>query len=221
MTTQTNGNKGNGDNSNHYDSATIANARTYYQKVHEMSRDEAKTKVDDLIKKGQLNDSAFYVGEIAKEAKRQANLNKRKAAQAEAEERAKHAHEQAKKAREDEEAKKSGKYTIDPLILPVIQNLINSGCTRAVVGGALKAMCGFNKEQIENALNDLMPERAKAGRGASNDDNFNAYCAEEKRTDEEMIAFINAQGSDNFIKFTPHLLKRGAFFNAIHDKYSN
>jgi hypothetical protein len=221
MNTQTNGNKGNGDTPEHDYKATIALAKRYYREVHDMSHDDAKAKVDVLVKENKLQDDAFYNREIAKEAKRKVELEKRKQREAERAQAEKDAQERAKKARDDAESKKSGKYSIPFEILPVIMNLINSNCRRSVVGGALKDMCGFSKEQIENALNDLMPERAKTGRGASNDDNFNAYCAEAKRTEDEMKAFINAQGSDNFIKFTPHLLKRGAFFNAIHDKYSN
>jgi hypothetical protein len=217
--TNTNTNKGNGDNATHYDNANIANARKYYALIDDNGRDKAKEIVDRLVKNGQLKDSEFYVKAYKDEVARRERMNKRAEQEAERQQAEKDAQERAKKARDEAEAKKQGKYTIPDDILPVIMNLINSGCTRAVVAGALKAMCGFGKEQTENALNDLMPERAKAGRGASNDDLFNAYCAEEKRTEEQMKAFINAQGSDNFIKFTPHLLKRGAFFNAIHDKY--
>jgi hypothetical protein len=217
--TNTNSNKGNGDSEGHYDSATIANARKYYALIDDNGRDKAKTIVDNLIKNGQLKDSEFYVKAYKDEVARRERMNKRAEQEAEAREQAKQAQERAKKAADDAQAKKEGSYTIPDEILPVIMNLINSGCTRAVVAGALKAMCGFCKEQIENALNDLMPERSKAGRGASNDDRFNAFCAQEKRTEAEMKAFIREQGSDNFTKFTLHLLKRGAFFNAIHDKY--
>jgi hypothetical protein len=218
MTTQTNGNKGNGDNATHYDAATIANARTYYQKVHEMTRDEAKSKVDDLIKKGQLNDSAFYVGEIAKEAKRQDNLNKRKQAQAEAEERAKQTQEAAKKAREDEEAKKSGVYTLSPEQVSTITLFISQGATRTTIKGYLKDICKLGKEQIEKALNDLMPERAKSVH-VGLDDLFHQFLLTGIKTPEEMTTYINEIGSPNFIKVTKVLLKRGEFFNALHRKY--
>ena len=220
MTTQTNGNKGNGDTSAHYDNATIANARKYYALIDDNGRDKAKTIVDNLIKNGQLKDSESYVKAYRDEVARRERMTKRAAQEAERKQAEKDAQERARKAQDDAQAKKEGKYTIDPVIMPVIANLINSGCTRAVVGGALKAMCGFSKEQIENALNDLIPDRPKAGRGASNDDRFNEFCAQEKRTEAEMTTFILEQGSDNFTKFTPHLLKRGAFFNAIHDKYA-
>jgi hypothetical protein len=109
---------------------------------------------------------------------------------------------------------------IDSAVIDLVKGLIDSDCTKAVILGVLKKKTKLNKGQLDLAVNELMPERAKSARGESLDDKFNAYCSAEKRTEEEMKVYINEIGSTNFIKFTPHLLKRGEFFNAIHDKYA-
>ena len=84
----------------------------------------------------------------------------------------------------------------------------------------LKTLGGLNKGQVERAINDLMPDRARAGRGESLDDKFHRFLLEGEKTPAEMTAFINEIGSPNFIRVMPTLLKRGEFFNALHKKYA-
>jgi hypothetical protein len=112
-------------------------------------------------------------------------------------------------------------YSIADNVKVIIADLIDSGCTKSVILGILKKKTNLNKEQIDLVIADLMPERARSARGESLDDRFNRFCSESVRTEKEMKSYINQIGSANFIRFTPHLLKRGEFFNAIHAKYQS
>jgi hypothetical protein len=221
MTTTTNKSKqhaGNGDTESHYDKAHVANAVKYHQLTGELTRDEAKDIVERLIKSDSLHSAAFYTNEIAKEYKRRDTLEKR--AQAEKDRLAKVEADRKAKAEaeaEREEAEQSGDYTLDPLVEAQIRDFIAKGATKSVIQGMLKVLTKLNKVQIAKTIEDLMPERA---RSESLDDRFNKYCVDAMRSEDDLKKWITENGSDNFIKFTTHLLKRAEFFNAIHAFYN-
>jgi hypothetical protein len=215
MTTQTNGNKGNGDKAHSYNAAHQKIAVKYYKTVQGKSHDVAQTIVSKLVETGKLETVEFYNAAIAKFGQAQTREAEASARQAEAQ---KQAQERAKKARDDAEAKKSGDYTLSAEQMSTITLFITQGATRTTIKGYLKDICKFNKVQVERAIENLMPERAKSVHKGL-DDLFHEFLLTGIKTEDEMIAYINEIGSPNFIKVTKVLLKRGEFFNALHRKY--
>jgi hypothetical protein len=220
MNTQTNKSEqhaGNGDTANHKQKSNESVARKYYTQVEGKTLEETRDIIKRLVSKGMLKDAVFYNEAIAKDAEEKARVSRRDAERKEQAER-------DAQARADFEAKQkaeqNGDYKLDPLVEEQIKDFIAKGATKAVIVGMLKFMTKLNKVQIAKVIEDLMPERAKGGRGASLDDRFNQYCVDAMRTNEELTKWITENGSDNFIKFTAHLLKRAEFFNAIHALYT-
>lgn len=209
--------KQNGDTASHATKATEAVARKYYVQVEGKTLEDARLIIKRLVEKGLLKDSAYYNQAIIRDTQEKERVKVR-------EEKRKAQEEADKKAREEHEERKqheeSGDYTLNDDVRLIIENLIKHGAREGTIKGALKAITALSKAQIEQCLTDLFPEKNRTARGDSLDGKFNRFCSEQIRTVEEMTAYINAIGTPNFIRFMPHLITRGEFFNAIHAKYA-
>ena len=144
-----------------------------------------------------------------------AQAEKDRLAKVEADRQAKEEREKANEERR--KAEETGDYTIDDDTLSIIRSMIEKGCDRSTIKGMLKTLAKLRKNQVENAINDLMPERAKSSK-AGIEDQFNQYCAEKLRTQDECRLFILTL-SENYIKHMTYLLRRNEFFASIHTKY--
>lgn len=89
-------------------------------------------------------------------------------------------------------------------------------------GNTLKMYCRdlfkIRDKAILQAIVTLLDVKVSrtGSRGDSLDDKFNAFCAEKVRTADEMKAFINEIGTNNFIRYTNQLVARGEMFNKAH-----
>lgn len=102
-----------------------------------------------------------------------------------------------------------------------INALINKGIRGNTLKMYIRDLYKIKDKAILQAIVDLLDiPVTRATRGDSLDDKFNRFCAEQVRTVEEMKAFIQENGTKNFIRFEAHLVSRGEFFNQVHAKYS-
>ena len=235
MTTNNETHKANGDKANHFDEAHKKTARDYYVKVENFSREDARSKVEQLAKAGLLQPVAFYVKAIKDEAQRQENLRKREEAQKEREAQAKReqAEREAKaKAQAESKAKaKANKGKVEPeyaeldhMQSAMIHDFIAKGASKLTIKGLLKDLFGFTKGQVEFLIAELFPEQASAGRGTIFEGNtfkgrFYRRLLEGVMSREQFEEFLNLYGTENVIKHKSAHDNVRVMSNRIHEKY--
>lgn len=204
--------------------AKIRNNITYFVKVHGMSQDAAKAKVNampesDLMSSEECNRAiarhAQQAQRDAERAHREAEAEARRKAEreAQAEREAKQAEQKAKAKAKVEPESCALKHEHEQLIVMMLK----ASCGKVALKAMLKSL-GYTEAQVLHLMSVYMPEAEKT-RSESLDYRFDAYCAEKFRTIDELNEFIDEIGSPNFKKFRAHLLARGAMFNKVHQKY--
>lgn len=221
MTTTNTQHKGNGDNATHYDNATIANARKYYALIDDNGREEAKRIVDDLVKRGKLQTSEFYVKSYKDEVSRRENLAQREERRKEQEEQVKRNSERAKEEanakREEAEKKVKKEAEVDQESIYFVNAMIEKGNTIPMIKGYLQFK-GYSTKVIKAFLETLDLKKAKPRAESGIQAYMNSFIAK-PMSEEEFKAYIN-EGSDNIKRHES--LYRNMFntFNAIHARYN-
>jgi hypothetical protein len=208
----------------HVDKALIANNVKYFMFVQGMSREEAQKRVDsmpfeDLLSSPECN---AQIKRAKQEENRKAEAAAREKEQREAAEKANREREERVNEYEKQEAEKAAQAKrpkeIDSESRAFVENMLEKGNTVSQIRGYLQFK-GYKKADITAYIETLDIKKASP-RGKGFDFIYEQYCAESRRSLEELEAFIDANATDNIKRFRAMFMRRGEFFNEVHDRYT-
>lgn len=217
--TQNNHAQNNQDKAGHYDKAVIALNIKYFQVVHGLSRDEAKTKVDTIIAKGDKLMTAIECNQAIARASK--DKQREEEARAQAEFKAKKAAEDARKAEEMKakaDKEKAEKDKVKDEHAQFVENMIANGNSVVQIKGYL-LFCGYTAKQIKAYLEslDLSSAKKRTERDTFNTRLYNRLY-EGPMTEAELDAMI---GDDkNAIKNKGSHMRKMNLANRLHEKYA-